>query len=381
MSDRAHTFKLGLFTLMGIALLLGFLALLGSGFFDRPAARAETYMMESVQGLDVGAPVKFRGVKVGKVTWIGFVAQKYDTEPGPDNLLASYVLVQFDIEVVKGDDTEDIQVTLQKLLKRGLHARVAPSSLMGPAYLELILLPEDAFPQALTFAWQPHGIYVPSSPSLLSQITGAIESLAQKLNRVDFSELSQNANTLMLNMNTAVADIKVVELRNKVEAFLDDAKASSAKVRELLSKPELDRIVNNVDGVAAALNSGDPAKKDLAAFVQDLPVISAKLRDTTARIDAIIADPRTTQMIDNLDSTMASAPAAAEEIRQFMARLNGLLADNREDVNRIIRALKGVLDSAGVVADDAKDNPSRLIFGSPPARVRPGGSEMKGGEK
>lgn len=374
MSDKASTFKLGLFTIFAVALLLGFVTLLGSGLFERPSARAETYMRESVQGLDVGAPVKFRGVRVGRVSWIGFVAQKYDTQPGPDNLLASYVLVQMEFHIQKSRDAGEIEASLPTLIKAGLHARIAPSSLVGPAYLELLIVEPPNVPDTIELTWRPQSFYIPSTPSVLSQITNAIEQLAQKLNKVDFEKLATGLDNLLGNTNTAIAELKVVELREKIGAFFDDAKASSARIREIVDSPEVQRILSNVDGVAASLNSGDPAQKDLAAFVQDLPRISAKLKNASDRLDAMLSDPKTDRMLTDLQTTLRSTPQATEDLRLLLARINAVVAENQEDVARIVRTLRKVLDSSANITEDAQANPSRLLFGDPPPRERPGDS-------
>ena len=77
MSAPINYFRLGLFVLVGLALIVAGVVVLGAGALLRPTILAETYFNESVQGLDVGAPVKYLGVEIGKVSWIGFVPAKY----------------------------------------------------------------------------------------------------------------------------------------------------------------------------------------------------------------------------------------------------------------------------------------------------------------
>ena len=69
MSTRANYFKIGLFTLAALALLVGAIIAWGAGAFAADRAIVETYMDESVQGLDMGSPVKFRGVNVGSTPY------------------------------------------------------------------------------------------------------------------------------------------------------------------------------------------------------------------------------------------------------------------------------------------------------------------------
>jgi len=80
--NEARYFRVGLFVLGGIVLAVATILIVGGGrLFARPVLM-ETVFDESVQGLDVGAPVKLRGVKLGSVSWIGFVGDKYVVTSG-----------------------------------------------------------------------------------------------------------------------------------------------------------------------------------------------------------------------------------------------------------------------------------------------------------
>ena len=67
MSLKANYFKLGLFVIGAVVAGAVVLVVIGSGRWFQPKLTIETYFNESVQGLDVGSPVKFRGVTVGNV--------------------------------------------------------------------------------------------------------------------------------------------------------------------------------------------------------------------------------------------------------------------------------------------------------------------------
>src|SRR6516162_2762852 len=75
-------FKLGFFVLGASAILAVGIVLLGAGSLFEKKYRVETYVDESIQGLDVGAPVKYRGVKVGELEKVDFVTRSYGVEDG-----------------------------------------------------------------------------------------------------------------------------------------------------------------------------------------------------------------------------------------------------------------------------------------------------------
>ena len=64
---RTNPWKLGLFVVSGFVIAFASLVWLGSQSLDRQTQRVITYFDESVQGLEVGSPVKFRGVVIGSV--------------------------------------------------------------------------------------------------------------------------------------------------------------------------------------------------------------------------------------------------------------------------------------------------------------------------
>ena len=71
MSAKANYFKIGVFILSAAALAVVGVIVLGAGALFEKKIIMETYFDESVQGLGIGAPVKYRGVTVGSVEHIG----------------------------------------------------------------------------------------------------------------------------------------------------------------------------------------------------------------------------------------------------------------------------------------------------------------------
>ena len=61
MSAKANFFKIGLFTIGATIALIVLLVILGSGRLFQSKVLMETYVNESVQGLEVGAPVDVEG--------------------------------------------------------------------------------------------------------------------------------------------------------------------------------------------------------------------------------------------------------------------------------------------------------------------------------
>src|SRR6187399_2056068 len=70
MAQGTNYWKLGLFVLAGGAMALIAIVLLGTRNWNKQSVQYVSYFDESVQGLELGSPVKFRGVSIGKVARI-----------------------------------------------------------------------------------------------------------------------------------------------------------------------------------------------------------------------------------------------------------------------------------------------------------------------
>src|SRR3954462_9714738 len=91
MAAPTNHYKLGLFVLVGFAAAIAAAILLGFATTRKDPIKYHSYFNESVQGLDLGAPVKFRGVTIGAVTAI---------EIAPDHRM---------VDVVSELDTKDVK--------------------------------------------------------------------------------------------------------------------------------------------------------------------------------------------------------------------------------------------------------------------------------
>jgi phospholipid/cholesterol/gamma-HCH transport system substrate-binding protein len=148
--------KVGTFVLVAVGLIVIGVAILGSGSLFRQTERAETYINESVQGLDVGSSVKFRGVQIGRVTDIGFVQPEYDVDRSSE--LARLVLVRFEIfPRTFGAGVGSLGREVEGMVQRGLRVRLAQQGLTGTEYLEARSVPAAADNLAAERALYPLG--------------------------------------------------------------------------------------------------------------------------------------------------------------------------------------------------------------------------------
>lgn len=305
--NEARYFRVGLFVLGGIALAVAAIVIVGGGrLFARPIVM-ETVFEESVQGLDVGAPVKLRGVKLGSVSWIGFVGDEY---PRADTSDANLVLVRMDL---RSDNTllDEEQRTreLQAMIERGLRLRLTPLGITGVSFLEADFVDPQRFPPR-AISWTPAALYVPSAPSTITQITSAAERLMTRIDRLDVEGLLTNFDTLLVNVNRAVETTDVGSVQRSVSELLE----------------ELD---GTVEGLREAIRE--------------------------ARLPAVSEDARTT----------------LREASATLARLQLLLESGGDDLSATLENLRVATQNLREVSETARSYPSFLLFGQPPPSTLP----------
>ena len=292
MSDETKYFRVGIFVLLGLALMAGAVVLLGGGNFKDESIIFETYFDESVQGLEVGSPVKFRGVKLGTVSYIGFVEDNYDFSNDDD--LYRYgrdVLVRMELVVnAPGDELPrdpDANISnLREMIDRGLRLRLSTQGLTGTAYIEADYLSPDQYPLR-EVVWKPHSIYVPSAESRLKSFSTAAERMFARLEAVEVERVLGNFDKLLVSMTRVADEIDLGSLEKDAVSLLADLRTTSIAVREALTSSaiqELPGSANEVlDELASVLSSTrhlvEGGRYDIETLMENLRVVSEDLRD------------------------------------------------------------------------------------------------------
>lgn len=373
MAREISYFKLGLFVIGGVTLLLIGVIAFGAAAMLRETIVVETAVPESVEGLDTGAAVKYQGVTVGKVSRIDLALWRYRTgEPQKDLAISKYVVLEMALrrDMIPADNSYDFEEKLRSAVTSGLRARIASSGLTGPVYIELVYLSPEQFPVP-EIAWEPVHLYIPSAPSIMTQVVSGVQALADTLQKIRLAELVDHADMLVIQLSHTVDELQVPVLRDKALTLLSQANESAERLKGILASPSIDQTLDNLSATSADLKTY-VGSDQVKAFIGDLPQISSKLRTSVARIDEVLASPQFQQMIDGLATTADSAGPAAVELRRVLRQISEILTSQGQDIQAIIAGLRDFVENAAEVAEDAKNNPSRVLFGEPPPRTRIG---------
>jgi ABC-type transporter Mla subunit MlaD len=198
-NSNPNYFRLGVFVLLAISALLAVILIFGSGQFFKKSYMVETYVKQSVTGLDAGAAVRFRGVKIGQVTAINLSGDLYEKEV-PMLQKQEYVVVRMQIF---GDAIEKNH--LETFIKDNLRARIRSMGITGVNYVELDFYSKSDQSYTLKYSWQPEYPVVPSMPNQADEIISGIQKLIGMLNSLDVDQTQKKFDALLGNLNKLMA--------------------------------------------------------------------------------------------------------------------------------------------------------------------------------
>ncbi len=290
MSAQPNYFRLGLFVILGIMLILGGLLVFGGGQMFRPKAYAETYVNGSVQGVDIGSGVKFRGVQIGRVVEIDFAFNRYDK----DNLdqAQNYVvlIMEIDREIAPGIFNPAAKEALEQNIAEGLRVRIEPQGITGLNYLDFGYIDPERFP-ALQVAWKPEFFYIPYAPGEITNVLDSINNIMREVEKFNLQGFSENAVSLLENLNKSVVEAQIGEISNQLKTLLSEFTAAieAANVDALSTDAQklltgLDESNTKLDALLSGLTRSN------ASLEKILKNIEPSTRLDSSEIKAIVAN-------------------------------------------------------------------------------------------
>jgi paraquat-inducible protein B len=305
------------------ALALGVAAILffgGSRLFSQ-TARAVVFFNGSVAGLDVGAPVTFRGVRIGSV-------QRIALRFSPDTLTTRIpVFLEFDADRVSwvGRTPTDTPVDYRRLVDAGLRAQLAPQSFVtGQLRVDLDFRPGTPAPLVSAIPNVPE---IPPAQSDLDQ-------LRNQLTTLPLHELAETTERALASLN---------RLSDHLDARLDPL-------------------------VEGAQRTADAATQMLQTTNQAVLQLQAESTTALHNLDALSSDAR--RQLDarseDIARTLATAERTARQAETLLASLNSLAAPRsqfRGDLEASMRDLSASASSLRTFAHAVERNPSVLLTG------------------
>ena len=278
-------------------------SILEQGFTEK--VRFVMFFEDSVRGLTVGAPVEFKGIKVGSV--IG-VRLEYEERTGAFRIP---VVVELEPERIldRGERMKKApRDAFQSLVKRGLRARLQTGSLLtGQLFIDLDMQPKTPIRLVGAGRTEPE---LPTVMGNLEQMTTQMKSIVDKLDKVD-----------------------IVAIGSELQSTLKGTAAFA-------NSPNLDKTI-----------------ADLAASLSSLRGILRKVDDRAEPITA------------NLEQALAAARDALEKSKATMVAVEGVLSPEspmHDNAARLAQELSSTAKSLRSLVEMLERSPQSLLFGRKP---------------
>jgi ABC-type transporter Mla subunit MlaD len=281
-TTASNNWKLGLFVVVGLVVMLGALFWLGARRFQRTSFPAVSYFDESVQGLDVGSPVKFRGVTVGNVS---------DITIAPDH---RHVQVTSDIYV---DALQRLGLgdraprPGEQFMNPLLRTQLVSAGITGVRFLQTDFFHPGRYPEpVLPFA--PPWNYIPSAPSTLKSVG---DTATEVLNRLP--ELEGRIAETLGTMNGTLTSIDkfVTGLQSDTGSFerlLVQLRTTTSNVGTEIGAAKL---ADTTTSIRTAAGNVSTAANGFGDLREDLQASLASLRETLDSVrsvaDSLERDP------------------------------------------------------------------------------------------
>jgi paraquat-inducible protein B len=314
MSNRANPRVIGSFVIGALAIGVAAIAIFGSGQLFKTTYPFVCFFKGNVNGLKVGAPVKFKGVEIGQVTKISLAL----SHVGPAASTQFRIPVLFEIDADKliargGANDFEKRDSINKMIDDGLRAQLGTESLLtGQLYLALDLFPNA--PLHLILPRDSRYVEIPTIPTPLEQVQSIVTRVLNKLDQIDLPKV------------------------------LDAAVDTLKQIRAIASSPGLQRAIGNLDATEHNLN-------------QTLTTVREVAHNAGGRLDTLA---------ESIEAASHKADAALAEATIALKSANTILQPGSPLSYQLSKTLENISNAADAMrelADYLDRNPGALVRG------------------
>jgi paraquat-inducible protein B len=242
---------------------------------------------DSVRGLAVGAPVEFKGIKIGSVV---DVKLEYDAKSAGFRIPVT-VEVEPERVLERGEAMKKApRDAFQALVKRGLRARLATGNLLtGQLYVDLDMHPNSPLKLASmrgggggNGGGDPE---LPTMPANLEQMTLTVKGILERLEKVDFEAIGKDLQGTLRGTNTIANSRDLQKSLSELSAAMGSAKSLLAKV-DARAEP----LTANLDQTLTAAREALDKAKSTMSMVDTALSPDAPLHEGAGRLTHELAE-------------------------------------------------------------------------------------------
>jgi paraquat-inducible protein B len=339
MSKKANPTMIGIFVVGAMVLVIIGLLMFGKGEFFSEKRTFVLYFDESIHGLDIGAPVIFRGVKIGAVS---DVKMNLDRKK-----LTFWIPVLIEIEPKRITYIDEVAIAepihIDQLVKLGLRAQLQTQSVVtGKLFVALDLHPEKT---ARLTGYDSRYPEIPTIPTALKEVTDTATKIIEEIRKIPVKEIAEKVSSILDSVNKLVDSS---EISDSIKAF----KQATKNIEQLVSN--IDRRVESVaSSVTDTLKDTRKLVKNVDSQVESVASsVTDTLKDTRQLVNNVDSkvEPLTSRMensVDELSAALKQAKkslAALESTVDEDSSLQYNLTDTLEQIGDAARSLRHLSD-------------------------------------
>ena len=319
---QASKTLIGIFIIGAVALAVAGVIIFGSGRFFKKANLYVIYFSGSVKGLQVGAPVSFRGTITGEVKEIITVFDYSDLS------LLIPVIIELDLTKFAVIASEQKRDHLDLLIEKGLRGRLEIQSLVTGQ----LLIDFDFYPDS------PANLLAKNLSELnldfkeLPSIEGDIQKLIKKIEDLPIDKIANEAYGL------------IVDFRQLIKS--PDISESFATLHKALKNA--DKFIKHLD------EQVDPLATNTLGAIED------------ARLLVKNTDQRTQPAIKSIRTAAEEAILSLRQAKKTLKTADGVMAEQsplRRDVADSLNEIADAARAVRILAEYLEQNPDALLRG------------------
>ena len=326
MANQKTKFTVGLFITCGVIIAVLAIIWLGvSRIFEKGRYYA-TYFDESVQGLAIDSPVKYRGVPVGRVTRISVA---------PDSKL---------IEVI-------LKVESVQEIGRDVVAQLSLVGITGSMFIELDRMKKGEPDRSPTLSFPSNYPIIASKPGEISELLQGVDEVLQHIKTLDLAGISDRAKQTLDSINMMIADANMKKISSNLERSLDN-------MNTILDKNRWEGILSSIEMAGQSLN------QVMANALSNLD----RLETTLVKVDGIVADnePDIRLAVKNLRSALDQANRFFSSGALLVENTDESIYQIQENLQAVVNNISRASQNLNQLIESLQENPSRLIFSKEP---------------
>lgn len=323
MLNKANPLVIGMFGIGAVGLAILSLLFFGTTRWLKETERIVVFFEESVNGLDLGAPVKFNGVPIGQVVGIHLSLDADESQAEIPVILS--VEEQRLREVLGVSKDQDFKNICEKAVSRGLRARLQYQSFVtGLLFVDIGYYPLAQAPKSIAANDFDYPV-LPALASGLGEVWKTASATFSRISQVDFVGISQEMHKFLKTLNRSIETIRFQELDDKLMRVLDD----------------LDLLLN-----------GAETHETLAAIKSTFTQMSAAIEPMSQDWHATLDEAHSA--FQKLQSTLEQFDEMTDPNRPFRYELEGA-----------IQSFKEAVEAIKLLAETLEQNPASLLVGKP----------------